>query len=591
MMALVMTGATLVALRLRDETLRSATRELKTVSGLIAERTSQTLSAADILSLSIVDLARSAERADGQDFGSEARTEGFYKSLVGLRGLLPQVDVAAVFDSDGALLATTRSYPAPDMAIGPRETPVNQKDIIERIKEKSDIGPIIIAPYFSAKGQWMFYILRPLRNSHDLFFGYVLVGITCKYFEDYFSNVDIGDTQAIFLIDGDFRVIARAPHIDGLTGAVLPRPPAEGKTDADGAAIVAISGSDGERRLAADSPVPVRDTTLYVAVSQSQAALLQPWRGPLVWIAAFATTSMIILAALMGFILQAIGKEERWSRALLERETELSKQASELAEARDVAEAANRVRSDFLANISHELRTPLNAILGFSEILDQELYGPLGDERYKDFVRDIISGGRTLLDLITGILDLTKVDAGRLKLDETDIDMTDLMDISGRMVAEAARTAGVALDITTPAEPVAVRGDLTRMKQVLVNLLSNAIKFTPAGGRVVLTGEATPDGFLIKVSDTGIGMTAEEAAQALQPFRQIDSSIARRYEGAGLGLPLANALVLLHDGALTIDSAPGRGTTVSVRLPKSRSFVGGWENAGLPTFAAKGRES
>jgi signal transduction histidine kinase len=220
--------------------------------------------------------------------------------------------------------------------------------------------------------------------------------------------------------------------------------------------------------------------------------------------------------------------------------------------------------------MSHELRTPLNAILGFSEILERELFGALGDARYREFATDIHGSGKHLLEIIGNILDLAKVDAGKLDLYEDDVDIVETMQSCGRLMSETAEAAGVSFKVKLPPEPFLIQGDPTRLRQVLLNLLSNAVKFTPAGKSVLLTGEVQGDGFLIRVIDTGIGMTTEEAAQAMQPFHQIDSSLSRRYQGTGLGLPIANSLVTLHEGSLEIDSTPGQGTTVSVWLPRRR---------------------
>jgi signal transduction histidine kinase len=292
----------------------------------------------------------------------------------------------------------------------------------------------------------------------------------------------------------------------------------------------------------------------------------------LVWIVLFALTSLLVIGVLTWFILRAVRDEERWSSALLERETQLSKQAQELATARDLAETANRARGDFLANMSHELRTPLNAVLGFSEILEKELFGPLGDARYREFASDIHNSGKHLLEVIGNILDLAKVDAGKLELYEDDVDIVEMMNVCGRLMAEAANTAGVTLQVRPPREPISIQGDATRIRQIFLNLLSNAVKFTPQGKSVILSGRIDDEGFVLRVIDSGIGMTAEEAVMAMQPFHQIDSSLSRRYQGTGLGLPLTKSLVGLHGGAMDIKSALGDGTTVTVWLPKRRKM-------------------
>ncbi|WP_019645995.1 ATP-binding protein [Novispirillum itersonii] len=244
---------------------------------------------------------------------------------------------------------------------------------------------------------------------------------------------------------------------------------------------------------------------------------------------------------------------------------------TELRTARDHADAANRTKSEFLANMSHELRTPLNAIIGFSEVMASEMFGPVGSPKYKDYAGSIHESGRHLLDIINDILDVSKIEAGQLVLSEEDVDLGDLLQASLRLVRERAATGSVTIVAVCPPGLPVLRADLRRLKQVLLNLLSNAIKFTLPGGSVTTAVDWKPgDGLSLRVTDTGIGMTEEEIAIAMTPFRQVDSGLARRQEGTGLGLPLTKALVALHDGVLSVHSTPGQGTTVTVWFPESR---------------------
>ena len=250
---------------------------------------------------------------------------------------------------------------------------------------------------------------------------------------------------------------------------------------------------------------------------------------------------------------------------------EEARRASELARAHDVAQAANRTKSEFLANMSHELRTPLNAIIGFSEILHRQMFGPLQNERYREYAKDIHDSGQHLLSLINEILDIAKVEAGQIELREEQVSLADVFDSCRRFIGERASAAGLELVVASVEGGPDLVVDPIRLKQILLNLLSNAVKFTPAGGRVELSVHHRQDGCCeLRVSDTGIGMSLDEVAVALQPFRQIDSKLARKYDGTGLGLPLTKALTELHGGQLIIDSETGRGTTVAVCLPAGR---------------------
>jgi len=239
--------------------------------------------------------------------------------------------------------------------------------------------------------------------------------------------------------------------------------------------------------------------------------------------------------------------------------------------ARRQAEEANRTKSEFLANMSHELRTPLNAILGFSELMGKATLGPLGNPKYEEYARDINDSGRHLLALIQDILDLSKIEAGKLELDEEDIDVARAIRSCMVLVKERARNGGVKLLTDLPDDLPALHADERKLKQILVNLLSNAVKFTPTGGSVTVKAWFRPDsGFVIQVADTGVGIALEDIPKALTPFGQVDSRLDRKYEGTGLGLPLTKSLIEKHSGSLDLQSEVGAGTTVTVRFPPER---------------------
>ncbi len=243
-----------------------------------------------------------------------------------------------------------------------------------------------------------------------------------------------------------------------------------------------------------------------------------------------------------------------------------------LVTARDAAQMANRVKSEFLANMSHELRTPLNAVLGFSDIMEQELLGPLGTPRYKTFAHDIQVSARHLLDIINDILDISRVEAGTMDLYETIFDPVSVARSSLRLLEARALKTHCTLVLDLPDESLpAVVGDQRRIKQILLNLLSNAVKFTPEGGKVTLTLRQNPDeSLLFRVTDTGIGMSPQDIQKAMTPFMQVDSGMNRRQEGTGLGLPLAQSMIEMHGGTMTVESEPGKGTSVGFFLPAER---------------------
>ncbi len=274
-----------------------------------------------------------------------------------------------------------------------------------------------------------------------------------------------------------------------------------------------------------------------------------------VWVSAFVYLAHALHAHTIDRVLLLLGN---------------ARMADTLRKARDSADEANRAKTRFLANMSHELRTPLNAIIGFSDIMRSEIFGPVGGPKYKQYVADINRSGSHLLQLINDILDVAKIEVGAQALNEGVIDLAGTLKNCGQLVEPQARNGSVSLTVDASARLPALRADPTRFRQVVLNLLSNAVKFTPAGGKVVLSGAVEHGGgLLVQVRDTGIGMKPEDVPRALQPFVQLDQA-PRGDPGTGLGLALVKTLVEAHGGAIAIESELGKGTTVSVRFPAER---------------------
>jgi signal transduction histidine kinase/PAS domain-containing protein len=241
-----------------------------------------------------------------------------------------------------------------------------------------------------------------------------------------------------------------------------------------------------------------------------------------------------------------------------------------LIQAKEAAEEASRAKTTFLATMSHELRTPLNAIIGFSEIMRDELLGPLGKPQYKTYAEDICQSGGHLLSLINDLLDLSKAGAGKIDLAEEEIEPRNLIESCLRLVETRARRNNVQIYNMIGSSLPKIYADRRRLKQILLNLLANAVKFTPAHGSVTVRTRQDAQGFHIEVADTGVGIAAEDIPKVMLPFGQVDSVISRRAEGVGLGLPLSKVLAELHGGRLAIESQLGQGTTVALTLPASR---------------------
>ncbi len=235
---------------------------------------------------------------------------------------------------------------------------------------------------------------------------------------------------------------------------------------------------------------------------------------------------------------------------------------------------ANKSKSDFLANMSHEMRTPLNAVIGFSEIIRDALMGREYIDEYQEYASDIHRSGSHLLSLINDILDMSKIEAGELELMEDKVSLEEAIDISVKLVAERATQNKVSIEKNLPSEPIILTADTRKIRQIIINLLSNAVKFSDPGGTVTTkVGQTVGGDIVLKITDTGIGIASEEIEYVLEPFKQAQSGLDRKFEGTGLGLSLTKALTELHGGSISLRSeteGPNKGTTVTVTLPASR---------------------
>jgi len=241
----------------------------------------------------------------------------------------------------------------------------------------------------------------------------------------------------------------------------------------------------------------------------------------------------------------------------------------------EAAEAANKSKGEFLGIISHELRTPLNAIIGFSDMMRQQMFGPLGADRYLTYAGDIHDSGNHLLEIINTILDLSKAEAGRLGLDEAEVDLVRTAETCLPLFRDETEQAQIRLRVLPPEQPLLIAADARLCRQIVINLLSNAVKFTPRGGAITVTFPSDDLGRRgVEISDTGIGIAEQDLERVILPFVQVEGSLSRNHGGTGLGLPLVKKIVELHDGTFLIDSRLGVGTTVTVWFPRRRLLAG-----------------
>lgn len=282
---------------------------------------------------------------------------------------------------------------------------------------------------------------------------------------------------------------------------------------------------------------------------------------------------IMVTAFAIGFFSNVIYERQRRTaylgrRAAEQQAARLEQALRRAAEAQMQAEQAARVKSDFVAHVSHELRTPLNAVIGFGEVLERQIFGPLGHRKYAEYARDIRESGQHLLSLINDVLDLSKVEAGRMELHRELLAPHELARASLVLVSGLSQARGTRVSVDMPQDLPPVFGDARAIKQMLVNLLSNALKFSPPGGAVSIAARADDDKVRFIISDNGPGMTADQVQVAMTPFGQVSGMVADSERGTGLGLALANSLAELHGAPLQLDSEPGRGTRAIVTLPR-----------------------
>jgi len=329
-----------------------------------------------------------------------------------------------------------------------------------------------------------------------------------------------------------------------------------------------------ERRLGAMSPAGSTIVLSVMAVVMASLVhLVLYFDGAKLTPLAFSNITVETLAVAVPLIL--------YSRLVINQleksRNQLSAMSRRLAFAVDEAELANRAKSSFLANMSHELRTPLNAILGFSEVMKDQHLGPVQNSRYLSYANDIHSSGRHLLAIINDVLDLAKIEAGKMTLDNAGLfEISPVLASSLAMLKGLGEKYGVTVHNEITEDGLQLKAVERMIRQILINLVGNAIKFTPPGGSVHVTSRLLNDGrYEVAVRDTGVGMTEQEMTYAMMPFGQNENRFTGKHEGTGLGLPLAKAMLELHEGSLTMSSVPEVGTTVTMTFPAHRVIAKG----------------
>lgn len=448
-------------------------------------------------------------------------------------------EVLSLVAADGDLVNFSRAFPAPAMNIRDREG-------VAPGRATEDAHALLVtAPRIAiVNGQWIFYLVRQLRGADGRALGIVQAGINTAYFSDFYERVrgapTVGADQAkvIALLRADGVVLATAPRDDALLGSVRGT---SAPTTAEGQMVAT--------RPVAGFPASVR-------ASVSEAAYLAAWRGQALLVAGLALLTSTLLGVTFTLLVRALRRREQQ----LEVDRSLRVQA----------QLADRAKSEFLSTITHELRTPMNGVLGTAELLLHEVH----TDRQRELVRTLMASGRHLLTMINDVLDLTKIEAGEVAVRATSFDPVEVLQEVRGLVAEAAQAKGLELKSAFSNEaPGAVLGDAGHIREILIRLVCNAIKFTDRGQVVIELQSHVLPGHRIKlryvVEDTGPGLPAGAREKLFKPFFQVDSSVQRRHEGAGLGLALSQKLAGLIGGRIGFESSAGTGSRfwLEVELP------------------------
>jgi signal transduction histidine kinase len=475
----------------------------------------------------------------------------------------PALTAISIIGADGRLLATSegKSYAPADFS----------EFNFFRAQKDSTKNSFMLGTPVTISNRPIVPATQRLETKDGQFAGVVLFSIDPRIGAETYQRVNLGTSGSLKILGTSGIVFAgytlpRGPDPSLIgTIAASDRALARWRLGVKGS-YVATSPADGIERVYSWRKISGFPLVAIVGIGKAEA--MAGANREAILVTSLGVLSAGLLLGMARMLKRELSRRAKYASALDSHRRKLQEMNLKLEIARREAEDANRGKSLFLANIGHELRTPLNAILGFAEIIRDRMLGNDLD-RYSKYAADIHQAGTHLLNVIKGLLDLSKIEAGKLDLHEAWVRVDRAASESLVVVRGEAEKKAVSLSLSRAMPAILLFADETILKQILINLLSNAIKFTPEGGRVSLSGSVGSDGaFLLKVEDSGIGMTAAEVQEALKPYGQVRSAGA---EGMGLGLPLAVQLTQLHAGRLSIDSAPGAGTAVMVEFPNWRT--------------------